>query len=165
MAKRTGLGKGLDSLIPDKETSVKTNSKEKVVEKVVEKIVEKKVETKKIKFACLAPAKAYKGFDVIKDASSFSVEVMFRNKNPEIKPGGLKYIRDILSKQRLDGKKYFFIENGKYYTRINDIWGVILTCYRHVIGCKQEILLDQFYEISEYYSYSLEFWKLLHIIN
>ena len=113
-------------------------------------------------FLCLLK---YHDIDVIKDASSFSVEVMFRNKNPEIKPGGLKYIRDTLSKQRLDGKKYFFIENGNYYTRINDIWGVILTCYRHVIGCKQEILLDKFYEISEYYSYSLEFWKLLHIIN
>lgn len=64
MAKRTGLGKGLDSLIPDKETSVKTNSKEKVVEKVVEKIVEKKVETK-IKLTEIEPNRSQprKNFD------------------------------------------------------------------------------------------------------
>ena len=64
MAKRTGLGKGLDSLIPDKETSVKTNSKEKVVEKVVEKIVEKKVETK-IKLTEIEPNRSLprKNFD------------------------------------------------------------------------------------------------------
>lgn len=64
MAKKTGLGKGLDSLIPDKETSVKTNSKEKVVEKVVEKIVEKKVETK-IKLTEIEPNRSQprKNFD------------------------------------------------------------------------------------------------------
>lgn len=39
-AKRGGLGKGLDSLIPDHNPRA-TGEKEKVVEKVVEKIVEK----------------------------------------------------------------------------------------------------------------------------
>lgn len=42
MAKRSGLGKGLDSLIPSNTSIVED---EKVVEKVVERVVEKKVET------------------------------------------------------------------------------------------------------------------------
>ena len=43
MARKGGLGKGLDSLIPE---TIKTSQpeKERIVEKVVEKIVEKPVE-------------------------------------------------------------------------------------------------------------------------
>lgn len=42
--KKTGLGKGLDNLIPDK-GDIEVSVKPKVVEKIVEKIVEKKAET------------------------------------------------------------------------------------------------------------------------
>lgn len=45
MAKRIGLGKGIDTLIPAKE-NIKSTPKEKVVEKVVEKIVEKRLKIK-----------------------------------------------------------------------------------------------------------------------
>ena len=55
MARRGGLGKGLDSLIPE---TIKTNQpeKEKVVEKVVEKIVEKPIELK-VKISKVGPNK------------------------------------------------------------------------------------------------------------
>lgn len=54
-ARKSGLGKGLDSLIP--ETIKTTNSgKEKVVEKVVEKIVEKPIELK-VKISKVGPNK------------------------------------------------------------------------------------------------------------
>ena len=39
--KRGGLGKGLDSLIPDNGKAAEREKKVKIVEKVVEKIVEK----------------------------------------------------------------------------------------------------------------------------
>lgn len=55
MKRKSGLGKGLDNLIPminDEPTEKKV--KEKVVEKVVEKIVEKKVETK-VKLSQIEP--------------------------------------------------------------------------------------------------------------
>lgn len=45
-AKRGGLGKGLDSLIPDNGKMLESQKKVKVVEKVVEKIVEKPTEIK-----------------------------------------------------------------------------------------------------------------------
>lgn len=44
--KRGGLGKGLDSLIPDNGKTPASEKKVKVVEKVVEKIVEKPAEVK-----------------------------------------------------------------------------------------------------------------------
>lgn len=55
MARRGGLGKGLDSLIPE---TIKTTQpeKEKVVEKVVEKIVEKPIELK-VKISKVGPNK------------------------------------------------------------------------------------------------------------
>ena len=54
-ARKGGLGKGLDSLIP--ETIKTTNQgKEKIVEKVVEKIVEKPVELK-VKISKVGPNK------------------------------------------------------------------------------------------------------------
>lgn len=43
--KKIGLGKGLDSLIPEVVSKPKEKAEPKVIEKVVEKIVEKKVET------------------------------------------------------------------------------------------------------------------------
>ena len=50
MVKRGGLGKGLDSLIPNMNVAgtetPKTEVKTKIVEKVVEKVVEKPVEVK-----------------------------------------------------------------------------------------------------------------------
>lgn len=59
MAKRIGLGKGIDTLIPNKE-----NSKADIKEKIVEKIVEKKVETK-VKLTEIEPNRAQprKSFD------------------------------------------------------------------------------------------------------
>ncbi len=55
MARKGGLGKGLDSLIPE---TIKTSQpeKEKIVEKVVEKIVEKPVELK-VKISKVGPNK------------------------------------------------------------------------------------------------------------
>lgn len=47
MAKRIGLGKGIDTLIPDKENS-RTATKEKIVEKIVEKEVETKIKLTEI---------------------------------------------------------------------------------------------------------------------
>ena len=44
--KRGGLGKGLDSLIPDNGKAAENEKKVKVVEKVVEKIIEKPTEIK-----------------------------------------------------------------------------------------------------------------------
>ena len=44
--KRGGLGKGLDSLIPDNGKVPESGRKTKVVEKVIEKIVEKPSEVK-----------------------------------------------------------------------------------------------------------------------
>lgn len=43
--KKSGLGKGLDSLIPEVIASPRAKAEPKIVEKVVEKVVEKKVET------------------------------------------------------------------------------------------------------------------------
>ena len=40
-ARRGGLGKGLDSLIPDTNLKSSTENTKKVVERVVEKVVEK----------------------------------------------------------------------------------------------------------------------------
>lgn len=55
MARKSGLGKGLDSLIPE---TIKATSpeKEKIVEKVVEKIVEKPIELK-VKISKVGPNK------------------------------------------------------------------------------------------------------------
>lgn len=63
MAKRIGLGKGIDTLIPAKE-NIKSTPKEKVVEKVVEKIVEKKVENR-VKLTEIEPNRSQprKNFD------------------------------------------------------------------------------------------------------
>lgn len=44
--RRGGLGKGLDSLIPDNGKTIENEKKVKVVEKVIEKVVEKPVEVK-----------------------------------------------------------------------------------------------------------------------
>lgn len=44
--RRGGLGKGLDSLIPDNGKTVESEKKVKVVEKIVEKVIEKPVEVK-----------------------------------------------------------------------------------------------------------------------
>lgn len=58
--KRGGLGKGLDSLIPNMNTGVKeapkTNTETKIVEKVVEKVVEKPTEVK-VKTSKIEPNK------------------------------------------------------------------------------------------------------------
>lgn len=58
--KRGGLGKGLDSLIPNMNTGVKetpkTNTETKIVEKVVEKVVEKPIEVK-VKISKIEPNK------------------------------------------------------------------------------------------------------------
>lgn len=58
--KRGGLGKGLDSLIPNMNTGVKeapkTNTETKIVEKVVEKVVEKQTEVK-VKTSKIEPNK------------------------------------------------------------------------------------------------------------
>ncbi|NLL93718.1 MAG: ParB/RepB/Spo0J family partition protein [Clostridiales bacterium] len=61
MAKRSGLGKGLDTLIPVN-TAVK--AKEKVVEKIVEKVIEKPIEAK-LKLTEIEPNKSQprKNFD------------------------------------------------------------------------------------------------------
>ena len=66
MARKGGLGKGLDSLIPE---TIKTSQpeKERIVEKVVEKIVEKPVELK-VKISKVGPnkeqpRKQFVGFD------------------------------------------------------------------------------------------------------
>ena len=66
--KRGGLGKGLDSLIPNmnvgEATPAKTEVKTKIVEKVVEKVVEKPVEIK-VKVSMIEPNKEQprKNFD------------------------------------------------------------------------------------------------------
>ena len=68
MVKRGGLGKGLDSLIPNMNVSgtetPKTEVKTKIVEKVVEKVVEKPVEVK-VKLSKIEPNKEQprKNFD------------------------------------------------------------------------------------------------------
>ena len=60
VVKRTGLGKGLDSLIPnmsgEEQNSQKKETKTKIVEKVVEKVVEKPVEMK-VKITKIEPNK------------------------------------------------------------------------------------------------------------
>ena len=68
VAKRGGLGKGLDVLIPDKnvgaEIAPKKEVKTKIVEKIVEKVVEKPVEVK-VKVSSIEPNKEQprKNFD------------------------------------------------------------------------------------------------------
>lgn len=105
------------------------------------------------------------GIDFKKDATDFTMGSLFKTKKVGDSIGGLEFLREKYIQGRSNGEGYIIYDRGQTYIRVDNIWGLLLACYRYAIGFRQDHLLSDFYEISDYLLYTKKYWELLCIIN
>ena len=110
----------------------------------------------------------YWGIDLFAYKPAFNLDNVFDIKN---KNSGLEFLNSIYKKVTINDTLYYTSNYSfgirKGYLYCGDIWGVILSCYRYVIGFKEDILEDKYnkYKNSKFREYSKKFRDLLYIIN
>lgn len=110
----------------------------------------------------------YWGIDLFAYKPAFNLDNVFDIKN---KNSGLEFLNSIYKKVTINDTLYYTSNYSfgirKGYLYCGDIWGVILSCYRYVIGFKEDILEDKYnkYKNLKFREYSEKFRDLLYIIN
>lgn len=111
---------------------------------------------------------------VLKNINFKSENAIFDSRSPF-------YINDVSVKQGLEylnGIYYNAIQtNSQYYSsqrygsqrvehiRTEDIYGVVLASYRHILGYKNDRWTNGSYDYKEIINHTNEFWELLQVIS
>lgn len=107
--------------------------------------------------------------DIPTAKANFNIETLF-NADMTCKKGsqdytlaGLTIIRE--KYRNASSLRYYTQENSRSYVRTDDIWGIILGCYRIILG-----FTNDYWEYGDSYSSSLKsytrkYWKLLKMIS
>lgn len=83
---------------------------------------------------------------------------------------GLAVLSNRYKSQSGQSNRYLVDDRGTYYVRTHDIWGLLLGCYRSVLGFVDETWLDNSYRSvmvgdTELRDYVLKYWKFIKTIN
>lgn len=108
----------------------------------------------------------YWGIDLFANKPAFYINEVFKTNE---KHTGLTFLNQIYKKETNNDILYYkdidFYNRNEYVYRGN-IWGVILSCYRYVIGYKKDLFdRSDMYGNCEPREYSEKFRDLLYIIN
>ena len=99
------------------------------------------------------------------DKENYSTTMLFSKIGIEGKSFGLNYIRNKY-KQDQNYKPYHAIIDRDYHlVRCDNLWGLILGCYRYILGYKNDEWRHSPFDKSKYCEYAKKYWELLHIIN
>lgn len=78
---------------------------------------------------------------------------------------GLMILREKYRKAEESGLRYLTKENARTYIRTDDIWGLLLGCYRIILGYTNDYWERSDYSASQVMRFVRSFWQLLKFIN
>lgn len=106
----------------------------------------------------------YWGIDLQAKTPPFSIYNVFEVP-PNVSAPGLNYLNE-LYKNGKDGFSYYVVrEGGRAFINRKDIWGVVLSCYRYVIGYTRDWKDYDNYKKMGLEVYSHDFKTLMYTIN
>lgn len=145
----------------------------KIIEKcnLLHEILEKEDEKKDYSFMCVEIAfvvMKHWGVDLFASQPSFYISNIF-NIDGKMNNSGLYFLNKKLEK-RSNGDIYYKNANDEFgrssdYVRRDDIWGVVLSCYRYVVGYTKDKLHNDGYSNFGLREYSRDFRNLLYTIS
>lgn len=113
----------------------------------------------------------YVGVDTQKSADYFSIDHIFRmpatGTGTQEKPlkEGLQQIAEIYSKADDTEKVYYKEDRHNNYIFADDIWGILLSAYRLVIGYKKDQHLYSSRKTQQIIDTATDFWALLQTVS
>lgn len=93
----------------------------------------------------------------------FNADVTCKKDSQDFTLAGLTIIREKYRTTR--SLLYFTQENSQSYVRTDDIWGIILGCYRIILGFTNDYWKYGDSCDSSFKSYARKYWKLLKMIS
>lgn len=114
-----------------------------------------------LKYYKLDTEQAKSAFDI---SNLFISSKTFEHSNLEEDLPGLVFLRHKYIDSIASGKPYYFMDGGKTIVQTNDIWGVLLACYRNIIGFTEDNYLCKEYLINGLLEDAKIYWNLLGTI-
>ena len=106
----------------------------------------------------------YWGIDLQAIKPQFNIYNVFEVK-PTVDITGLDYLNELFSKGKNNLSYYVRVERGLEYINRKDIWGVILSSYRYVVGYTKDNIDYDNYKSVGLRNYSSNFKNLMYVIN
>ena len=102
--------------------------------------------------------------DLIKSKNAFTLNTPFTYDKKTNVLSGLDFL--CIKYEELDKSdlKMLVWDNGKEYVRCNDIWTLVFSCYRYILGYTRDVIQFNSYDGRKLHNYSNEFWNLLNLI-
>lgn len=106
----------------------------------------------------------YWGVDLQAIKPQFNIHKVFDVK-PNVSVTGLDYLNELFSKGKDNLSYYAQGESFRNYVNRRDIWGVILSSYRYVVGYTRDSIDYDNYQKVGLRNYSNNFKNLIYVIN
>ncbi len=103
--------------------------------------------------------------DIGKSMNNFQIDNQYVYEKANNVYSGLDYMITMYKKQEREGLRLYYTETSTYNVRRDNIWGVVLSSYRYILGFTRDVIHNDYYKKHDLLNYSNKFWNLLQIIG
>lgn len=107
----------------------------------------------------------YWNVDIETSYHLFSRDKLFQYEKDKKIYTGLDYLHTRYNQEESGGLKLYAADEKRVWVRRNNIWSLLFTCYRYILGFTRDIIDYDSYKGKGIRNYCTEYWNFLHVVK